>query len=164
MNRSNHGRTRLLYRSSLIIIIAGQSRFYNDSMSSLSKKENRSIFLNLLHNQMLELQSQPIPEGNQLRSGDEIWETMLGRRSGYSNGLGWGPKLKARKTTSASSSTTSCPQSTVELQLQAKLDQAMQRIEEHTRNHEALVSEVEQMRKLIEDMTRAQQVPPHDDP
>ncbi|TYJ96939.1 CACTA en-spm transposon protein [Cucumis melo var. makuwa] len=33
------------------------------------------------------------------------------------------------KTRSASSSTTSCPQSTVELQLQAKLDQAMQQIE-----------------------------------
>ncbi|TYK03072.1 gamma-aminobutyrate transaminase POP2 [Cucumis melo var. makuwa] len=45
---------------------------------------------------------------------------------------------------------------------QAKLDQVMQRIEEQTRNHEALVSEVEQMRKLIEDMTRAQQGLPHD--
>ncbi|KAA0052038.1 CACTA en-spm transposon protein [Cucumis melo var. makuwa] len=43
-------------------------------------------------------------------------------QSNYSKGLGWGPKLKACKTTSASSSTTSCLQSTVELQLQAKLD------------------------------------------
>ncbi|TYK20435.1 CACTA en-spm transposon protein [Cucumis melo var. makuwa] len=33
-------------------------------------------------------------------------------------------------------------QSTVELQLQAKLDQAMQRIEEQIGNHEALGSEV----------------------
>ncbi|KAA0035038.1 CACTA en-spm transposon protein [Cucumis melo var. makuwa] len=41
---------------------------------------------------------------------------------------------------------------TVELQLQAKLDQAMQRIEEQTRNHEALVSKVERMQNLIEDM------------
>ncbi|TYK28737.1 zinc finger protein ZPR1-like protein [Cucumis melo var. makuwa] len=57
---------------------------------------------------MLELQSQPTPEGNQPLSGDEICDTVLGRRPGYSKGLSWGPKPKARKTTSASSSTTSC--------------------------------------------------------
>ncbi|KAA0062293.1 CACTA en-spm transposon protein [Cucumis melo var. makuwa] len=115
------------------------------------------------HCQMLELQSQPTLEGNQPLSGDEICEIVLGRRSGYSKGLGWGPKPKARKTTKASSSMTSCRQSTVELQLQAKLDQALQHIEERTRNHKALVSEVEQMRKLIaEDMTQAHQGPPHD--
>ncbi|KAA0054411.1 uncharacterized protein E5676_scaffold2750G00360 [Cucumis melo var. makuwa] len=57
-------------------------------------------------------------------------ETVLGRRSGYSKGLGWGPKPKARKTTSVSSSMTSCLQSTVELQLQANFDEAMQQIEE----------------------------------
>ncbi|KAA0067475.1 CACTA en-spm transposon protein [Cucumis melo var. makuwa] len=45
---------------------------------------------------------------------------------------------KACKMTSTRSSMTSCQQSTVELQLQAKLDQAMQRIEEQTGNHEAL--------------------------
>ncbi|KAA0046352.1 zinc finger protein ZPR1-like protein [Cucumis melo var. makuwa] len=94
---------------------------------------------------MLELLFQPTLEDNQLLSGDEICETVLGRRPDYSKDLGWGPKPKACKTTSVSSSTTSCPQSTIELQLQAKFDQAMQRIEEHTRNHEALVSEVEQM-------------------
>ncbi|KAA0065683.1 CACTA en-spm transposon protein [Cucumis melo var. makuwa] len=44
----------------------------------------------------------------------------------------------------------------------AKLDQAMQQIEEQIRNHNALVSEVERMRKLIEDMTRAQQGSLHD--
>ncbi|KAA0039275.1 CACTA en-spm transposon protein [Cucumis melo var. makuwa] len=48
--------------------------------------------------------------------------------------------------------------------LLAKLDRAMQQIEEQTRNHEALVSEVKRMQKLIEDMTRAQQGSPHDDP
>ncbi|KAA0040565.1 CACTA en-spm transposon protein [Cucumis melo var. makuwa] len=100
--------------------------------------------------------------GTQPLSGDEICETVLGRRPGYSKDLGWGSKPKARKTTSVSSSTTSCSQSTVELQLQAKLDQAMQQIEEQTRNHDALVSKVERMRKLIEDMTRVQQGPPHD--
>uniref|UniRef100_A0A9I9E5F9 NBS-LRR type resistance protein n=1 Tax=Cucumis melo TaxID=3656 RepID=A0A9I9E5F9_CUCME len=39
----NHGRTRLLDRSNLIIIVADQSRFYNDSTSSLSKEGIRSI-------------------------------------------------------------------------------------------------------------------------
>uniref|UniRef100_A0A9I9EMI5 NBS-LRR type resistance protein n=1 Tax=Cucumis melo TaxID=3656 RepID=A0A9I9EMI5_CUCME len=37
-NMSNHGRTRLLDRSSLTIITAGQSRFYNDNTSSLRKR------------------------------------------------------------------------------------------------------------------------------
>ncbi|KAA0065797.1 uncharacterized protein E5676_scaffold546G001910 [Cucumis melo var. makuwa] len=62
---------------------------------------------------MLEVQSQPILECTQSLIGDEIYETMLGRRLGYSKGRGWGPMPKARKTTSASSSTTSCLQSTV---------------------------------------------------
>ena len=57
---------------------------------------------------------------------------------------------------------TSCLQSTVQLQLQAKLDQANQRIEEQTRNYDALVLEVEQLQKLIEDMNRTQQGQPHD--
>ncbi|KAA0032152.1 CACTA en-spm transposon protein [Cucumis melo var. makuwa] len=39
---SNHERTRLLDRSSFTIIAEGQSHFYNDSMSSLRKKESRS--------------------------------------------------------------------------------------------------------------------------
>ena len=111
---------------------------------------------------MLELQSQPTLEGSQPFFRDEICETVLGRRPDYSKGIGWGSKLKAYKTMSASSSTTSCPQSTIELQLQGKLDKTIQRIEEQTRNHETLVSEVEQMRKLIEDMTRAHQGPLHD--
>ncbi|KAA0052205.1 CACTA en-spm transposon protein [Cucumis melo var. makuwa] len=41
-SRSNHGRTRLLDKSSLTIIAAGQSRFYNDSTSPLSKEESWS--------------------------------------------------------------------------------------------------------------------------
>ncbi|KAA0036686.1 CACTA en-spm transposon protein [Cucumis melo var. makuwa] len=84
--KSNHRRTMLLDRSNLAIIAADQSRFYNDSTSSLSKEGSRST---------------------------------------------------------------------------VKLDQTMQQIEEKTRNHEALVSKVERMWKLIEDMTRAQG-PPHD--
>ena len=42
------------------------------------------------------------------------------------------------------------------------LDEAMLRIKQQTRNHNALALEVEQMQKLIEDMTRAQQGSPHD--
>uniref|UniRef100_A0A9I9E8B8 CACTA en-spm transposon protein n=1 Tax=Cucumis melo TaxID=3656 RepID=A0A9I9E8B8_CUCME len=52
------------------------------------------------HHQMLKLQSQPTPKGSQPLSGDEICEMVLGRRPGYSKGLSWGLKLKARKTTS----------------------------------------------------------------
>ncbi|KAA0059554.1 NBS-LRR type resistance protein [Cucumis melo var. makuwa] len=59
--RSNHGRTKLLNKSNLTIIVAGRSHFYNDSMGSLSNK-----------NQMLELQSQLTPKGSQSLSGDEI--------------------------------------------------------------------------------------------
>ncbi|TYK24210.1 CACTA en-spm transposon protein [Cucumis melo var. makuwa] len=80
----------------------------------------------------------------------------------YSKGVSWGPKPKARKTASVNSSMTLCSQSIVELQLRAPLDQAMQQIEEQTRNHDALASEVERMRKLIEDMSRVLQGPPHD--
>ncbi|KAA0040161.1 GDSL esterase/lipase [Cucumis melo var. makuwa] len=41
--------------------------------------------------QMLELQSQPTLEGSQPFFGNEICETVLGRRSGYSKGLSWRP-------------------------------------------------------------------------
>ncbi|TYK18157.1 CACTA en-spm transposon protein [Cucumis melo var. makuwa] len=41
--QSNHRRTRLLDRSNLIIIVTSQSRFYNDSTSSLSKEGSQSI-------------------------------------------------------------------------------------------------------------------------
>ncbi|KAA0025869.1 CACTA en-spm transposon protein [Cucumis melo var. makuwa] len=115
------------------------------------------------HNQMLELQSQPTPEGSQPLSEDEICDQVLGRRPGYSKGLGWGPKPKARGTASASSSSTSYSQSTQkEIELQAKLHEALERIEVQDRNHQALASQVEAMKKMIEDLTRAQQGPPHD--
>ncbi|KAA0037900.1 CACTA en-spm transposon protein [Cucumis melo var. makuwa] len=115
------------------------------------------------HNKMLELQSQPTPEGSQPLSEDEICDQVLGRRPGYSKGLGWGPKPKARRTASASSSSTSCSQSTEkEIELQAKLQEALERIEVQDRNHQALASQVESMKKMIEEFTRAQQGPPHD--
>ncbi|TYK22460.1 zinc finger protein ZPR1-like protein [Cucumis melo var. makuwa] len=84
---------------------------------------------------MLEFQSQLTSEGSQSLSGNEICDQVLGRRPGYLKGLGWGPKPKARKTTSAH----------------------MQ-----DRNHVALASQVERMQKLIEDLTQAQQGAPHD--
>ncbi|KAA0032412.1 CACTA en-spm transposon protein [Cucumis melo var. makuwa] len=88
---------------------------------------------------------------------------VLGRRPGYSKSLGWGPKPKARRTASASSSSTSCSQSTQkEIELQAKLHEALEQIEVQDRNHQALASQVEAMKKMIEDLTRAQQGPPHD--
>ncbi|KAA0039077.1 uncharacterized protein E5676_scaffold252G00020 [Cucumis melo var. makuwa] len=80
--------------------------------------------------------------GSQLLSKDEICDQVLGRRLSYSKGLGWGPKPKACKTTSTSSYSTSCSQSTErETQLQAKLDEALERIErikEQTRNHQGI--------------------------
>ncbi|KAA0045075.1 CACTA en-spm transposon protein [Cucumis melo var. makuwa] len=88
------------------------------------------------HNQMLELQSQPTREGSQPLSQDEICDQVLGRRLGYSKGLGWGPKPKACRTASASSSSTSCSQSTEkEIELQAKLHEVLERIEVQDRNH-----------------------------
>ncbi|TYK27699.1 CACTA en-spm transposon protein [Cucumis melo var. makuwa] len=115
------------------------------------------------HNQMLELQSQPTLEGNQPLSEDEICDQVLGRRPGYSKGLGWGPKPKACRTASASSSSTSYSQSTEkEIELQAKLHEALERIEIQDRNQQALASQVESMKKMIEELTRAQQGPPHD--
>uniref|UniRef100_A0A9I9ELP9 CACTA en-spm transposon protein n=1 Tax=Cucumis melo TaxID=3656 RepID=A0A9I9ELP9_CUCME len=101
------------------------------------------------HNQMLELQSQPTLEGSQPLSEDEICDQ--------------GPKPKACRPASASSSSTSCSQSTEkEIELQAKLHEALERIEVQDRNHQALASQVEAMKKMIEELTRAQQGPPHD--
>ena len=61
---------------------------------------------------------------------DEIYETALGRRPGYSKGLSWGLKLKSRKMASASSTSTSWSQSTSELQLGVELDEVKRVIEE----------------------------------
>ncbi|KAA0042882.1 uncharacterized protein E5676_scaffold108G001050 [Cucumis melo var. makuwa] len=91
-----------------------------------------------------------------------IHRGRLGRPTGYSKGLGWEPKPKAHKMARASSAMTSCLQSTVELQLRVELYEAKRAIEEQTRKQDTLASEVERTRKLIEDMTGAQQGPPHD--
>uniref|UniRef100_A0A9I9EBD9 Zinc finger protein ZPR1-like protein n=1 Tax=Cucumis melo TaxID=3656 RepID=A0A9I9EBD9_CUCME len=97
---------------------------------------------------MLELQSQPTPKGSQPLSEDEICDQVLGRRPGYSKGLGWGPKPKARRTASESCSSTSCSQSTEKkIELQAKLHEALEQIKVQDRNHQALVSQVEKRRK-----------------
>ncbi|KAA0066902.1 zinc finger protein ZPR1-like protein [Cucumis melo var. makuwa] len=149
-------------------------------MSSLKEEGSRSIVWNCFGNtrsswdirvagrrgcanQLLELQSQPTPEGSQPLSEDEICDQMLGRRPSYLKGLGWGPKPKVCRTASASSSSTSCSQSTKkEIELQAKLHEALERIEVQDRNHQTLASQVESMKKMIEELNRAQQGPPHD--
>ncbi|KAA0047934.1 CACTA en-spm transposon protein [Cucumis melo var. makuwa] len=90
------------------------------------------------HNQMLELQFQATPEGSQPLSKDEICDQVLGRRPGYSKGLGWRPKSKVCRTTSASSSSTSFSQSIEkDIELQAKLNEALERIEVQDRNRQA---------------------------
>ncbi|KAA0051736.1 CACTA en-spm transposon protein [Cucumis melo var. makuwa] len=100
------------------------------------------------HNQMLELKSQPIPKGSQPLFEDEICDQVLGRRPGYSKGLGCGPKPKARRTSSANSSSTSSSQSNQkEIELQAKLHEALERIEVQDRNHQALASQVEAIKR-----------------
>ncbi|KAA0060035.1 CACTA en-spm transposon protein [Cucumis melo var. makuwa] len=105
----------------------------------------------------------PTLEGSQPLSENEICDQMLGRRPDYLKGLSWGPEPKARITVSISSSSTSCSQSTEkEIELQAKLQEVLKRIEVQDRNHQALVSQVESMKKMIEEFTRAQQGPPHD--
>ncbi|KAA0062721.1 CACTA en-spm transposon protein [Cucumis melo var. makuwa] len=105
----------------------------------------------------------PTPKGSQPLSEDEICDQVLGRQPGYSKGLGWRPKPKARRTASASSSSTSCSQSTEkEIELQAKLHEALERIEVQDRNHQALALQMESMKKMIEELTRAQQGPSHD--
>uniref|UniRef100_A0A9I9EI85 CACTA en-spm transposon protein n=1 Tax=Cucumis melo TaxID=3656 RepID=A0A9I9EI85_CUCME len=91
---------------------AFQKQPYNHSSGSKSFLQRQYELAEDAHNQMLELQSQPTPEGSQPLFEDEICDQVLGRRPRYSKGLGWGPKPKARRTASASSSSTSCSQST----------------------------------------------------
>ncbi|KAA0051316.1 uncharacterized protein E6C27_scaffold55G00290 [Cucumis melo var. makuwa] len=117
---------------------------YNDPKKACAKPPNKV--------------SQPTPEGSRPLSGDEICDQVLGRRPDYSKDLGWGSKSKACKTTSASSFTTSCSSSTQKkIELQSKLNEALERIEVQDRNHAPLASQVERMQNLIEDLTRAQQ-------
>uniref|UniRef100_A0A9I9EB82 CACTA en-spm transposon protein n=1 Tax=Cucumis melo TaxID=3656 RepID=A0A9I9EB82_CUCME len=144
---------------------ARQKQSYNHSSGSKSflQRQYELVERQGELNQILELQFQPTPKGSQPLFEDEICDQVLGRRSGYLRGLGWGPKPKARRTTSASSSSTSCSQSIQkEIELQTKLNEALERIEVQDRNHQALASQVEQIQKLIKEFTRAQQGPPHD--
>ncbi|KAA0054221.1 CACTA en-spm transposon protein [Cucumis melo var. makuwa] len=106
-------------------------------------------------------QKQPYNHSSESKSFLQRQPQRMRIRSGYLKGLGWGPKPKARRTTSASSSSTSCSQSTQKvIELQAKLNEALKWIEVQDRNHQVLASQVEQMQKLIEEFTRAQQGPP----
>ena len=53
------------------------------------------------------LQLQPVPEGSQPLSNDEICNIVLGRQSSYSKGLGWGPNPKSIKKSTSSASSSS---------------------------------------------------------
>ncbi|KAA0055174.1 hypothetical protein E6C27_scaffold2359G00030 [Cucumis melo var. makuwa] len=111
-------------------------------MSSLSKEGSRSIVWSCSEKHTFEMDFH-----------------IVGRKG--CTGLGWEPKPKTRKMASASSATT-LTQSMVELQLWFELDEAKRAIEEHTRKQDMLASQVEQMWKVIEDMTPAQPRPPYD--
>ncbi|KAA0046471.1 CACTA en-spm transposon protein [Cucumis melo var. makuwa] len=96
---------------------------YNDNMSSLSIEVNHSIvwsylskhrfkMIRLFH-RSLRMRITPVssyPKDSQPLSGDDICETILGRRLDYSKGLGWGSKPKSSKTASTSSSSTTFSQ------------------------------------------------------
>ncbi|TYK22892.1 NBS-LRR type resistance protein [Cucumis melo var. makuwa] len=138
----------LLDRSSLTIIATGQSRFYNDSMSSLSKEESRSTMWSYSDKHTF----------NPGRSCRRPKRMRIIKRFNSS------PSLPQRIVSHSLRMRYAirCWSTKREIQLQAKLDEALERIEEQTRNHQALTSEVEQMQKPIQDTTRAQQGPPHD--
>ena len=63
-----------------------------------------NLQVSIMQNQMVELQSQLVPKSSQPLSKDEICEIILGTRSGYSKGLGWGRKPKSRMSSASSSS------------------------------------------------------------
>ncbi|KAA0057456.1 (R)-mandelonitrile lyase 1-like [Cucumis melo var. makuwa] len=140
-SQSNHGRTRLLDNSSLIIKVAGPSRFYNNDMSLL--------------------RNEPTPEGSKPVFGDEICKKVLSRRPGYSKGLGWGPKPKTRKSCASSSSTTFSQAREVEEakvlieQQKVELEEAKHVIKGQRRTLELHTQQMEEMNKMIEEMSRA---------
>uniref|UniRef100_A0A9I9EHD9 Uncharacterized protein n=1 Tax=Cucumis melo TaxID=3656 RepID=A0A9I9EHD9_CUCME len=104
-------------KSSLTIITVGQSRFYNDSTSSLKRKGSRSTVWSCFEKYTFELGC----------SCHRLQRMHI--RSSYSKGIGWGPKPKARKITSASNSTTFCSSSIQkENELQSKLNEALERL------------------------------------
>ncbi|TYK30898.1 CACTA en-spm transposon protein [Cucumis melo var. makuwa] len=107
---------------------SSRSKSFLQRQHELVEKKGDSVYRVEL---FWETHSQPTAEGSQPLSENEICDQVLGRRPAYSKGLGWGPKSKAHKTMSASSSTTSCSQSATEreIQIQAKLDQALEQID-----------------------------------
>ncbi|XP_031737881.1 uncharacterized protein LOC116402552 [Cucumis sativus] len=124
-----------------------------------------------VHNQMLELLLVPTLEGSQPLSGDEICETVLGRRPGYSKDLDWGPKPKSRKDGSSASNLVSQEihdrevmelRNTVETSQSRikELKEGQRRmIEEQIKTSEMHARQIEKMKKMIEEMTRAKRGP-----
>lgn len=120
---------------------------------------------------MLELLLVPTLEGSQPLSGDEICETVLGRRPGYSKGLDWGPKPKSRKDGSSASNLVSQEIHDREvMELRNIVESSQSRIkelkegqrrmiEEQIRTSEMHAQQIEEMKKMIEEMTRAKRGP-----
>ncbi|KAA0041950.1 uncharacterized protein E5676_scaffold306G001610 [Cucumis melo var. makuwa] len=104
-SRSNQGQTSLLERSNLIIKVASPSCSNNDNMSLLNDKVSQWIS-KLKTFAVKSNAGTPVPThpNSQPLSGHEIRGTILGRRSAYLKCLGWGSKLRSRKTASSSSS------------------------------------------------------------
>ncbi|TYK29014.1 CACTA en-spm transposon protein [Cucumis melo var. makuwa] len=86
---SNHGRTRLLDKSSLTTIVVGRSHFYNDNTSSMRNEASWStsgvIQANTCSSWHVHSAGRGgctcnLPKGSQPLFGDEICETILGRQ------------------------------------------------------------------------------------
>ena len=112
---------------------------------------------------MLELQRQPILEGSQPQSDDDICKIVLGKRPSYSKDLDWGPRPKSRKSPASNSSTTCSYSTAVEHantvlieQQKLELQEARRIIEEQRRMFELQSKQMEEMMKKIEEMSRAQ--------
>ena len=124
---------------------------------------------------MVKLQSQPVLEGSEPLTKNEICETVLGRQSGYSKGLDWGPKPKYRTAVSSSSSTMYDYQAHIMKvsELRASLENANQILQEQRLRKEERdqqmaerdrqmvdhAQQMEEMKKMLKEMSRASRGP-----
>ncbi|KAA0055896.1 CACTA en-spm transposon protein [Cucumis melo var. makuwa] len=81
--------------------LAGERDYQVDRVESFKETHARSSqFVS-----QAAVDAHPLLKGFQPLSGDEICETVLSRRPGYSKGLDWGPKPKSYKCSASISST-----------------------------------------------------------
>ncbi|KAL0539684.1 hypothetical protein IC582_023900 [Cucumis melo] len=100
--------------------------------------------------------------GSQQLFRDGIYETVLRRRPSYSKDLGWGPKPKSQDAAGSSSSTfveraLAHAREVNELKtfLEVVEEESSRKYEENIRLIEAQTRQMEEMRKMIEDLFRA---------